>query len=164
MVDFDRAICTVLQHEDPGLTGAVEEDTGGVTRWGISAHSYPHLDIRELSLEEAEAIYKRDYWYPLNCGAIRDQAVATKLLDMGVNMGTRSAARLLQRACIVLGHALTADGEVGPVTVEAVNACDPAALVAELRSQSRDRYLAIIGSDPRKYGQYKTNWLARAEA
>lgn len=32
------------------------------TKFGISACSYPELDIQNLSMEEATAIYERDYW------------------------------------------------------------------------------------------------------
>lgn len=32
------------------------------TKYGISACSYPHLDIRNLTMAEADAIYHRDYW------------------------------------------------------------------------------------------------------
>lgn len=32
------------------------------TKYGISAASYPDLDIVNLTLEQAGAIYKRDYW------------------------------------------------------------------------------------------------------
>jgi hypothetical protein len=34
------------------------------TNFGISAASYPQLDIRNLTQEEADAIYRRDYWLP----------------------------------------------------------------------------------------------------
>lgn len=32
------------------------------TNFGISAASYPHLDIANLTMEQADAIYFRDYW------------------------------------------------------------------------------------------------------
>lgn len=32
------------------------------TKFGISAASYPHLDIANLTFDEAKAIYRRDYW------------------------------------------------------------------------------------------------------
>ncbi|MDE2105402.1 MAG: hypothetical protein KGL39_49705 [Patescibacteria group bacterium] len=164
MADFEPAIDFVLEHEDPGLTGAVTVDDGGVTRWGISAAAYPQLDIATLSLDDAKSIYQRDYWEPLRLGEIADQPVATKALDMAVNMGVGTASRLLQQACIVLGHAIRVDGIVGPATLAAADGCNGAALLAELRLQSRDRYLAIIQSDPERYGRYAHNWLARAGA
>lgn len=32
------------------------------TKYGISAASYPHLDIKNLTIEQADEIYFRDYW------------------------------------------------------------------------------------------------------
>lgn len=32
------------------------------TKFGISAGSYPHLDIRNLTMQQADDIYRRDYW------------------------------------------------------------------------------------------------------
>lgn len=34
------------------------------TNWGVSAASYPHLDIKNLTREQAHEIFKRDYWIP----------------------------------------------------------------------------------------------------
>lgn len=170
MADFDAAIAVVLQHEDPGLTGAVTVDDGGMTRWGISKRAYPSLDIARLSLRDAEAIYRRDYWTPLNCDAINDQNVATKVLDMGVNMGIAVAARLLQRAVNSCWASpipplpLAVDGAVGPLTLKAVNETAPADVIAQLRSLSADHYRAIVALDPMKYGRYWKGWLARAQA
>lgn len=40
------------------------------TNFGISAASYPNLDIRNLTKEEAMAIYHRDYWQPSGAVAL----------------------------------------------------------------------------------------------
>lgn len=159
MADFDQAIGAVLEHEDPGLTGVVTTDTGGKTRWGISAAAYPHLDVATLSLDDAKAIYRRDYWRPLSLGAIADQHVAGKALDMAVNMGTGTAARLLQKAVGV-----AEDGVIGPVTLEAVNTADPQVVLADLRHLSAERYREIAAANPDRYGRYLGGWLARADA
>jgi lysozyme family protein len=37
-------------------------DPGGETNWGISKRSYPTLDIKNLTREQALEIYRRDYW------------------------------------------------------------------------------------------------------
>src|SRR5688572_24264776 len=36
-------------------------DTGGETKYGISKKSYPSVDIKNLTLDQAIAIYKRDF-------------------------------------------------------------------------------------------------------
>lgn len=32
------------------------------TKWGIAANTYPHLDIKNLTRQQADEIYMRDYW------------------------------------------------------------------------------------------------------
>ena len=72
MDNFSRAIAFVLEHEggfqniasDKGnwTGGAVGKGELKGTKYGISAASYPKLDIANLTLETAREIYKRDYW------------------------------------------------------------------------------------------------------
>lgn len=98
--------------------------TGGIvgrgalkgTKFGISAGSYPDLDIERLSMAEAVFIYQRDYVRPLHLGRYRD-GVAFQLLDFGVNAGPGRAIRCLQKA---LG--VSTDGVVGPLTLAALDA------------------------------------------
>lgn len=43
-------------------------DPGGETKFGISKLSYPLLDIKNLTKEQASAIYYLDYWLPSFAG------------------------------------------------------------------------------------------------
>src|ERR1039458_5408099 len=81
MADFNLAISIVLTNEG----GLVDDpnDPGGLTNYGISKASYPNLDIKNLTVAQATAIYLRDFWL---FGGIVNQAVATKLFDAYVNM------------------------------------------------------------------------------
>ncbi len=77
---FDRAFSLVIGNEgiysdDPQDSGNWSGNAVGVgelkgTKYGISAAAYPHLDIKNLSLEVAKAIYLRDYWIPSGAGAL----------------------------------------------------------------------------------------------
>lgn len=42
--------------------GAVGQGENKGTNWGISASSYPHLDIKSLTRAQAHEIFFRDYW------------------------------------------------------------------------------------------------------
>ena len=55
---FDHCIELVLGHEG----GYVDDpnDAGGETNWGISKRAYKDVDIKNLTKEEAKAIYKKD--------------------------------------------------------------------------------------------------------
>lgn len=84
------------------------------TKFGISAMTYPHLDIKGLTVEDARVIYERDFW--LRAGADQyDGAIGYQVFDAAVNHGIGNAIRILQRAVKVAD-----DGDVGPITLKAV--------------------------------------------
>jgi len=83
------------------------------TKYGISAASYPNLDIDNLTWSEARAIYRRDFWDVLQCdelGAPLDDF----LFDFAVNSGAQRVAGLLQSAVGTIR-----DGIIGPKTIAA---------------------------------------------
>ena len=84
MQNFPDCISHVLAAEG-GLVND-PKDPGGVTKFGISQRSYPALDIRALSLDEAKAIYQRDYWAPIQ-GERLPAGLDLLVLDHAVNAG-----------------------------------------------------------------------------
>ncbi len=92
MADFDRAFRLLIGEEG----GYVNEpaDPGGETKYGISKRAYPQLDIRALTLDQAKAIYRRDYWDPLQLDQ-RKWGPALVLFDCAVNQGVGRAKQLL---------------------------------------------------------------------
>jgi lysozyme family protein len=151
--NFDIAIETVLANEG----GLVEDkmDPGGLTNFGLSQRSYPKLDIRNLTREEAIEIYRRDWWH---YAGIIDQRVATKILDSCVNMGEHAAIFLLQE--IVL-QVIKPDGIYGEVTEDAVNRLDPNALLTDYRAKLTAHYEAIAIANPTQ-AKFLKGWTARA--
>lgn len=107
---FEEAIERVLSHEGGYTAG--EGDPGGETQWGISKRSYPHIDIKALTRDQAKAIYRSDFWTPVSelPSALRFQG-----LDAAVNHGIGNALRFIQRAVDVAD-----DGVIGPVTRRAI--------------------------------------------
>lgn len=93
-VTFGIAIERVLSHEG-GYVHNVR-DPGGETQWGISKRSYPHVDIKALTRDDAKAIYYDDFWVP--CGQTLDDGVQFQVFDAAVNHGIQTAIRMLQRA------------------------------------------------------------------
>lgn len=104
---FQRAIAFVLRWEGGFSTDRNDKGnwTGGAvgvgefkgTKYGISAASFPHLDIANLTLEQAKAIYFERYW--IGSGAdklISDMALIH--MDTAVNMGVARAKHLLQNS------------------------------------------------------------------
>lgn len=68
------------------------DDPGGETKYGISKRAYPNEDIKNLTRERAEFLYKRDYWdipgFDLD-NFPQDKAIV--LFNVAVNMGVSKA-------------------------------------------------------------------------
>jgi lysozyme family protein len=103
---------------DPGnwTSGTIGRGTLGGSNFGISAAAYPTRDIRNLTLDEAQTIYRRDYWN-LVCGDDLPPPLALLVFDAAVNNGPQWAVRWLQ---IAVGA--DEDGDFGPQTMARMRA------------------------------------------
>ena len=89
---FEHAMEFVLRWE--GGYANNPADPGGETNFGISKRSYPELDIKNLTKDQAIAIYKRDYWD--RCGAEQmPWPLALIHFDSAVNCGVGQAGAFL---------------------------------------------------------------------
>jgi lysozyme family protein len=139
MANFDLAIQTVLQHEGGYVNDPA--DCGGETKFGICQRSYPDVNIRNLDAADAKAIYRHDFWAPLHLDEVRDQAVASKILDSAVLLGKTAAVKLIQRALQNAGGGIVPiDGLVGPQTLTAINLASPLLLISEYRKLLAARF------------------------
>ncbi len=120
MGDFHRCIEIILAEEGGKVNHP--RDPGKLTNFGISQRSYPNLDIAHLTREQALEIYRRDYWEPLH-GDDLPAGLDLLALDTAVNMGTTTAALLLQEALNV-----RTDGLIGGMTINGARQQMPAIL------------------------------------
>lgn len=151
MANFDIAIEVVLANE--GVLSDDSADRGGLTKYGISQHAYPNLDIASLTLDDAKAIYKRDYW---EFDEVTSQDVGTKLLDMAVNLGKMGAVLQLQKALT-----LQPTGLFDNITLVATNIIDPQVLLTELRARLAHFYTELVQKNPANQ-KFLLGWLRRA--
>ena len=102
-----------LTHGDRGNWTSGEVGVGTLlgSRWGVSAASYPHVDIPSLTKEDARAIYKRDYWDRVQ-GDLLPPQLAYVVFDAAVNNGVGRSVGWLQAAV-----GAPVDGALGPVTL-----------------------------------------------
>jgi len=152
MASFKLAIPRVLNNEGGYVNNPA--DPGGETKFGISKRQYPDLDIKNLTLESAMEIYRRDYWD--EAWEALPQDVATKLLDMAVNMGRETAVKIVQQAAGV-----TADGKFGVATISAIMGKNPARLLNEIRARAAVHYAKLVQSNPKLEG-FLLGWMRRA--
>ena len=125
----------VLSHEG----GYVNDpnDPGGETKWGISKRSYPHLNIKDLTRQDAIAIYQRVFWQRVQ-GDKLPVPFVFQALDAAVNHGIGNAVRWMQRAAGVAD-----DGVIGPVTLAAVARQEPADLVLNFNAERLEFYAKL---------------------
>ena len=110
MISFDEAFTRLLGHEGKYVNNP--KDPGGETNWGISKRSYPLLDIKNLTRDQAAAIYCTDFWKPLMDAP---PAIKFQAFDFAVNSGMQTAIRKLQQAIGVAD-----DGHWGPLSAKAL--------------------------------------------
>jgi len=153
MADFNRVVDAVLLHEG-GYTYNVN-DPGGETAFGISKRSYPSLEIKTLTRQDAISIYRRDFWGPIGGDKILDQVLASNLFDFAVTSGISLAARTIQRIVNVL-----TDGHIGPLTVAAINSADATHANLSLIGERMVFYIGLAAGKPELRFALKS-WLRR---
>ena len=159
-VTFDVAFDRVVGHEggfqnDPDdrgnwTTGIIGQGENRGTKFGISAMSYPTLDIKNLTVEGAKLIYKRDFWDRAKADQY-DSAIAYQMFDYAINHGNGNAVRMLQRAVGVAD-----DGQIGPASLGAVNKMSISDVIMRLSAQ-RLKFIAKLTT----FTKYGAGWVNR---
>lgn len=147
MTDYNRAFQIIV-----GIEGGYvndPRDPGGETKYGISKRSYPDLDIANLTLTDAKAIYHRDYWQRMHCEMV-PWPLSLYVFDAAVNQGPVAATRFLQRAL-----AVREDGVLGPVTLQRAGQAG-AELSARFMAERALSYMSLS-----TWPTYGKGWLKR---
>ena len=144
---FDRFIKIILANEGGDK---IVNDSGGVTKWGISKKAYPDIDIERLTQNEAREIYYRDYYLKINADKINESLLALQLFDMAINAGVKQASKLLQTLVGV-----KADGIIGPISLKAINSKKK---LAFSYMEERFKYYSKLSD---QYPQYQRAWTLR---
>jgi lysozyme family protein len=155
---FDAAMIFLFDSEG-GLSDDLY-DMGGLTKYGITQKKYPDLDIANLTRSDAKKIYYRDYWLKIKCNVFA-APLAIVLFDSGVNCGTGSAAKWLQKSCNKLGANLKIDGRIGPKTINACLALPHRKVLDHIIAYRLDRYFNLTKRHPTQM-RFIRGWMRRA--
>lgn len=157
MAQFLPAIQYVLANEG----GFVDNpnDPGGATNFGILQRDMPGVNIRSITISQAMSFYSTNYWSKAPYLNISSQEVATKVFDMHVNLGLESAVMIAQHALGFQGAAV--DGDMGPMTVNAINAADRNTLLTGMMNLLETHYKLLEARNP-KLMVFDRGWMARA--
>lgn len=118
-------------------------------------------DQRETAVQQFYHDNIWDSWFP----QVASDEVCKRVFDYAVNANRNQAVKCLQQAVNSLnanGTQLKEDGGWGPMTLAAVNAADPDALVTAFKAKRLAHYQAIVAANPAR-AQYLNAWTARAE-
>ena len=107
-----------LEATDPGNWTSGKPGIGKLigTKFGIAASAHPQLDIANLTLDQANAIRKTEYWNAVRGDEV-PAPIAFMLADAAYGSGPDTAIRNLQGALGVL-----VDGQFGLHTMAATRA------------------------------------------
>lgn len=110
------------------------KDSGGPTRWGVTevkARQYGYEgDMREFPQAFAQDIAAHEFWFnnKLDKVAAISWKIAEEIFDTSYNAGPAGAWKIVQRALNLMNREgkdwsdITADGKVGPKTLDALAA------------------------------------------
>ena len=154
LTHFDEIIERVLEHEGKYVWD--KDDLGGETNFGITKRFYPDVDIKNLTKEDAKQIYYKDYWKKNKCDKMPDQ-LKYIYFDMCVNMGKRTAVKILQRASVNKGKNIDVDGGLGKMTLEAVKNVE----LERVRAFRVKYYADLVNTKPEQEKFYY-GWFKRA--
>ena len=159
---FDQAFERLIGHEgqftndrqDRGnwTTGIIGKGELKGTKFGISAMTYPDLDILNLTLDQAKAIYKRDWWDKINADSLHS-AIVFQVWDFAVNAGMGTAKRKLQKAV-----GLAEDGIIGKKTLQAIQNAELNDVLMKFNAEKLKHYTSL--STWPQYGKGWTNRVA----
>lgn len=160
MSSFETTFNRTIGHEgkfqanpkDRGNWTSGKEGVGELkgTKWGLAAMTYPHLDIANITLEQAKEIYFNDWWLKLKMDCWPN-VMKYQIFDAAFNHGTGRANQFLQFAARVKD-----DGVIGPKTITAVNMTDPNDLVLRFLAK-RLRYFTEV----KTWAEFSRGWSLR---
>lgn len=157
MANYNDAIVKTLAREGGSRFTDIANDRGGATKYGISQAAYPTIDIPNLTEQQARDIYKRDYWDRIRGDDIHAQLIAENIFDTAVNMGTRTASRLVQITLSIV----PADGVIGSESLAVINQQDEKIFIAHFTLAKIARYAKICMND-KTQSKFLLGWINRA--
>ena len=152
--DFEKAFLALICNEDGSSSGYVDNpnDPGGATCHGVTervARKWGYMgDMHDLPINVAKQIAKSEYWDPYQCDKFGYE-IGFQVFDAAYNGGY--PATWLQHAANV-----TADGDIGPQTIAAVQAADPDEIVMRF-----DAYRLIYLGNLKIWPAFGHGWANR---
>lgn len=155
---FARSLPPVLVYEGGKVDNP--KDPGGRTNQGVTQKVYDayrrsigklEQDVYKLTNAERDTIYRRQYWDAVRGDDLPD-GVDFAVFDGAVNSGPVQSIKWLQRA---LG--VNADGQLGTVTLDALNSTDNYDALVDAIVDRREAFLKAL----KTFKTFGKGWMAR---
>ena len=154
--NWDEALAHILKYEGGYVNHP--DDPGGMTNLGVTKRVWEEwtgkpateADMRSLTPAMVSPLYKKRYWDAVR-GDDLPSGVDLAVFDFAVNAGVGRAGKFLQQA---LG--VTADGQIGPKTLEAATKM-PADELIEKFCELREQFYRSLPT----FATFGKGWLNR---
>jgi uncharacterized protein (TIGR02594 family) len=169
-MSFATAVGRVIKAEGSEYEN-VPGDAGGATKFGITHEDLGRYlgkkdatneEVKNMTRETAEAIYKKLYWDSMGCDLIRSEKIQQVLFDQGVNRGSVTAARQFQLVLQNLGAKIGVDGNIGTVTSSATNGFNENDVCREYLQAATHSYVDIVKRNPSQI-KFLSGWINRLQ-
>lgn len=154
--NWDEALRHILKYEGGYVNHP--DDPGGMTNLGVTKRVWEEwtgkpateADMRALTPEMVGPLYKTRYWDAVKADDL-PSGVDLCVFDCAVNAGVGRASKFLQQAVGV-----TADGQIGPKTVEATTAKPADEIVAKFCDLREAHYKSLP-----TFATFGKGWMRR---
>lgn len=168
--NFSTISPIILRHEGGYANRA--SDKGGPTNHGIAWDTWkkyskedlgvePTLEnLKKITPEQAEIIYKKRYWDPSGFNDIKDPKLALMSYDWSITSG--GAGKQIQKLLnSQYGKNLSVDGVIGPDTISAMNSVEDSGKLTDSIAEIRKQYYTNLTiSDPKNLPNLN-GWINR---
>jgi len=167
MADFEQAFVATMKQETPYIESGglitfspvVIEDSGGITKFGVSQKAHPDVDVKSLTISQAQTIF-RQYWTQIVGDSISSQANANNYFDHAVNAGSSTAKSLAIQALRKMGSQISESAGFNAVAKE-INRYTTN-FNKFFGAEREAYYKSLAKADPRNADSLE-GWLSRAQ-
>lgn len=168
--NFRKALEKTLQSEDAFTqnTGRKDQPTNmGIKQGTLDNYNLRHPNfnfpgnVDKLNQEQAEQIYKTDYWDNLRFDEIKNNRIRDSLFDIGVMSGYGNMAKQIQEALNNFGIKISIDKVMGNQTIGALNNIPNNQINNFMDVLKENRMRHLQNDDPQKWQENKNGWTSR---
>jgi len=147
---FNECVQIIFQFEGGDKITNDPDDSGGITRYGISSKAFPSLVVGGISAEQARGIYQSHYWDAVRADEL-PRLLKLPVFDAAVNMGVRRSIRILQWSV-----GAKVDGWLGYKTLHRVRSANTFETFLRILSRRMQYYQRL-----KTFKKYGNGWTRR---